>query len=282
MSAPAAAPRAPWVHVARLSLREAVKRRLVLAALLLSAAFLALYTTGMVLIARNSAGIPDTAAAAALTSLGLYALHFLGAFLALMTTAGAIAGEVDSGALHAPLARPLSRRAFLLGRWSALAGLAAVYVAAMGAAILLISGVAMDYEPLSGPRAVGLIASEAVLITTLGLWWSARMSAVATGVGVFCLFSIAWVAGFIEFIGDALGNATMTNLGIAVSLLIPTDALWRGASYYSQTPVVISGMGGGIPLFGSAPPAPALLAWSAVYVLGCLALALRAFGRRDL
>lgn len=278
----AAVDRRAWVHIARLSLREAVNRRLVLAALVLSGAFLALYATGMILIARNQAGIMDAAAASVLTSLGLYALHFLGAFLALMIAAGAIAGDVESGALHAPLARPLSRRSFLAGRWLALTALVCTYVAGMGAAIFLISSLVMAYQPISALRAVGLIAFEAALLTTLGVWLSTRLSTVATGVTVFSLFSIAWVAGFIEFIGDTLGNATMTYLGIAVSLVVPTDALWRGASYYSQSPVALSQMGGNIPLFGATPPTAALLAWSAVYLLACLALAMRAFERRDL
>lgn len=280
-----ARPRGAWVHVARLTLREAVNRKLVLAVLLLSGAFLALYTTGMVLLARNQAGALDAMAGSVLTSLGLYALYFLIAFLALTVAASAVAAEVDSGALHALLARPLSRRAFVLGRWAALVALLAAYAVAMGAAITTIAHLVVGHDPLSATRAVALIVFAAVLLVTLGLWWSTRLSAVATGVGLFCLFSIGWVAGFIEFIGDALGNATMTNLGIAVSLVIPTDALWRAASYYSQAPVVLGNMGrmgDGIPLFGSTPPAPAMLAWSAAYVLACLALALRSFGRRDL
>lgn len=275
-------PRGAWVHVARLSVREAVNRKLVLAALLLSGAFLALYTTGMVLLARNEGGVMDAMAGSVLTSLGLYALYFLVAFLALTVAASAVAAEVDSGSLHALLARPLSRRAFLLGRWAALAGLLTAYTVGMGGAITLVSRVVAGHEPLSATRAIALIAFSAVLLVTLGLWWSTRLSAVATGVGLFCLFSIAWIAGFIELIGDVIGNATMTNLGIAVSLLIPSDALWRAASYYSQSPVALGQMREGIPLFGSTPPAPALLLWSGLYVLACLALALRTFRRRDL
>src|SRR5688500_15637454 len=112
-----------WVHIAGMTLREAVNRKLVLAAVVLSVAFLALFTTGITLLERNSGGPIDAFAASALTSLGLYALHFLGAFLSLVVAVGAVSSEIESGALLALLARPLTRRAYLFGRWIALAGL---------------------------------------------------------------------------------------------------------------------------------------------------------------
>ncbi len=276
---------AAWLHIARLTLREAVSRKLVLAGTLLSGAFLLLFAVGMVLAADNQGGgVVNAAAASVLASLGLYALHFLAAFLAIVMAIGAVAPEIESGALHALLARPVSRRSFLLGRWLALALLLVAYAVLMGAAILTIARLAVGYQPLSGPRAISLIAVEAVLLLTLGLWGSTRLSTVANGVTVFCLFATAWVGGFIEFVGGVIDDAAMTNVGIAVSLLLPADALWRGASYYSQSPIVLaqSAGGPGIPLFGSAPPAAALLLWTALYMAAAMALAARAFDRRDL
>jgi Cu-processing system permease protein len=275
------APRHAWVHVARLTVREAVSRRLLLAALILSALFVALFATGLLLaVSSDRPGVLTAGVASVLVTLGLYALHFV----ALAMAVGAVSSEIESGALHALLARPLSRAAFLIGRWLALAGMIAVYVTAMAGAILLLGRLVVGYQPISAGRTLGLLVAEAVLLLTLALLVSTRLSSVAGGVVVFCLFAISWVAGFIEVIGEVLPNAGMVNLGIGVSLLMPADALWRGASYYSQSPVILAqaGAGGGIPLFGSAPPSTALLAWSAGYVAVCLALALAGFRRRDL
>jgi ABC-type transport system involved in multi-copper enzyme maturation permease subunit len=266
----------------RLTLREAINRKLVLAAVVFSMAFLALYAAGIALVAGERAGVLGATAGSLLASLGLYALHLLAAFLVLTGGIGSGSSDIDSGSLHALLARPLSRRTYLLGRWAGLALLVAVYVTLMGAAIVLIARL-WGFTPLSGVRAVALIAVAAILLLTVAVWGSTRLSTLANGMIVLSLFAMAWVAGFIELIGDALDNAAMTNLGIAVSLLMPTDALWRAASYYSQSPFVLFQAGGlGIPLFGQAPPAPALLVWTALYLTACLALALRTFGHRDL
>ena len=282
-AAPVAPPRSGWWIIARLTIREAVSRRLVLAAAVLSVGFIALFATGLLLLTnRADFGIIDTAAASVLASLGLYALHFLTAFLALLIGAGSIAADIDSGALHALLARPITRRAYLLGRWAGLVLLLATYVTAMGSAIIWIAAVIADYSPLSATRTLLLLVFEAVLLLTVAVLGSTRLSTVANGVAVFCLFSVAWIGGFIEAIGEALTNTAMTNLGIAVSLLMPSDALWRGASYYSQSAALIAQSGGEIPFLGGAPPAPSMLAWSALVVVGSLLLALRWFGRRDL
>src|SRR5229473_3311466 len=58
---------------------------------------------------------------ASLTLSGLYIVNLLSGFLALLLSVGAISAEVDSGTLHAVLARPIRRSQFLLGRWLAYA-----------------------------------------------------------------------------------------------------------------------------------------------------------------
>jgi Cu-processing system permease protein len=285
-AAPAGPARGAWLLVARLTVREAVNRRVVLAAAVLSTGFLVLFSVGTHLL-RSAEGAMSALAASVLASLGLYAVHFLGAFVALTVTVGAVAGEIDSGALHALLARPLSRRGYILGRWVGLVALVVGYVVLMGSSVLLISATLADHTAASPAGAVALMALEAVLLLTVGLLASTRLSTIASGVTVFCLFATAWIAGIIELIGEVTANEAMTRLGIAVSLLLPSDALWRGASYFSQSPFTQVLMGSrtasdSVPFLGSAPPSPALLAWSALYIVGALLLAMRLFRRRDL
>ena len=70
-----------------------------------------------------------------------------------------------------------------------------------------------------------------------------------------------------------------------MSLILPSDALWRGASYYLESPSMLAVLGaarGGIPFFSSTPPAPALVVWAVGYVVVILAGAVLAFRRRDL
>jgi ABC-type transport system involved in multi-copper enzyme maturation permease subunit len=63
-----------------------------------------------------------------LTVLGLYAAHFLSSFVVLFLTVDAISSEIDSGTLHAALARPIRRADVIVGRWLAYGGLIPILV----------------------------------------------------------------------------------------------------------------------------------------------------------
>jgi Sigma-70 region 2 len=113
---------------------------------------------------------------------------------------------------------------------------------------------------------------ETVVLLTAGLLGSTFLPTLANAVVLFSLFGLAWLGGIVEFIGQTVANQTLANLGVAVSLLFPSDAIWRAASYYLQPPTFLGeAVGrGGIPFAALTPPTTALLA------------ALRTFARRDL
>lgn len=276
--------------IARFTLAEAVSRRLVLAGVALSLAFVGLFALGFAFLYAKAveANDPDRLlavfAATVQTVLGLYAVQFLAAFLALFLSVGAISSEADSGTLHAVLARPVSRSAYVLQRWLALAGLVSGYVTVMAGALLLVARLVAGYQPVDPFRAIALMVLEAVVLLSLGLAGSTRLPTLANGVAAFSLFGLAWLAGIIEFVGTVVSNPAMTKLGIAVSLAVPSDALWRGASYYLQSPAFLAGAvaRGGIPFAALTPPAAPMVAWSALYALVLLFAAVLAFRRRDL
>jgi ABC-type transport system involved in multi-copper enzyme maturation permease subunit len=123
------------------------------------------------------------------------------------------------------------------------------------------------------------------VLLSLGLLTSTTWSAVTSGVVTFSLFGVAWLAGIIELIGTELGNQAMRTAGIIVSLIMPSDALWRGASYYLQSPSLIAlGSQGvaGNPFAGSAPPTTSLIVWATGYAIVLLAVAAWRLRRRDL
>jgi Cu-processing system permease protein len=279
--------------IARFTVQEAISRRLILAGALISLAFVGLFALGFAFlygfVAQDSVRDPTAnltliMTGTLLTVMGLYAVHFLSSFLALFLSVGAISGEIDAGTLHAILARPLRRAEFVLGRWLAYVGLMALYVGIMAALLLLVARLIAGYEAPDAPRAIALMMLGAVLLLTVSLFGSAVLSTLANGVVVFSLFGLAWLAGIIEVVGSILNNPATVNLGIAISLLVPSDAIWRGASYYLQAPAFLAAASSriGIPFASSAPPAPALVAWALVYPLLFLAAAIFAFRRRDL
>ena len=285
--------------IARFALMEAVSRRVVVAGIVLSLAFLALYTVGFSLIyaevlresltetPRPNRPAPVVVFGNVFTVMGMYAVHFLSSFMALFLSVGVIAGEIESGALHAVLARPMRRWELLVGRWLAGGLMICLYVAAMGASVLLVAQTIAGYEAPRPAAAIGLMMLGAVLLMTLGLFGSTLLSTVANGVVLFSLFGLAWLGGLNELIGGVLPNEAMVNLGIAVSLLVPSDSMWRAASYYVQSPAFLMGQAsmsqrGGIPFAALVEPAAAQIVWGALYPLVLLAAAVFSFSRRDL
>jgi Cu-processing system permease protein len=123
----------------------------------------------------------------------------------------------------------------------------------------------------------------------VSLLGSTVLPTLANGVVMLALFGLAWLGGIIGFVGTIPpGNEVMANLGTAVSLLLPADAVWRGASYHvlpSSLLVAssfVSSPEGGLPFGSTSPIAPAMLTWALAYPAACLALAVAAFRRRDL
>lgn len=279
--------------IARFTVHEAISRKLVLSAAVLSLLFLGLYVLGFSFVftqappfrgGRTPSSTETATAGTMLTVLGLYAVHFLSSFVALFLTVGAISSEIDSGTLHAVLARPIRRADVILGRWLAYSGLIGVYVGVMGGTILLLAWLIAGYEAFDPIRAIGLMAFGAILLLTVSLFGSTLFSTLANGVVSFTLFGMAWLGGIIEFTGGIVQNESMVSLGIAVSLLIPSDAIWKAASFYAQSPLflAVSGTRGQIPFIGAAPPTTALIVWALGHAILFLALAVRSFGRRDL
>jgi Cu-processing system permease protein len=297
--------------VARWTVLEARRRRLLLAGALLSVAFVALFVLGFALLYRTQqrdlleAQAQGTGPAAALNAreellamstilviLGLYGVQFLAALLGLFLGVASVSPEIDSGALHAVLARPLSRLQYLMGRFLALAGLLTAYVVVMSGALLLTARIVAGYRPGDVTRVVGLMVLQVLILLAVSLLGSTVLPTLANGVVMLVLFGLAWLGGIIGFVGTIPpGNELLANLGTAVSLLLPADAVWRGASYHVLPPSFLvassfAGGGGddvvGIPFGSTTPMAPAMLAWALAYPVACLALAVAAFRRRDL
>jgi ABC-2 type transport system permease protein len=288
------------LQIARFTLQEAVSRRLILAGVLISFGFIGLFALGFHFAYDRSIESAASAeqrlslgvAFATLTLFGVYVVNYLASFLALFLSVAAVSGEVDSGTLHAVLARPLRRSEFVVGRWLGYACMIGVYIVAMTGLVLLIARAIAGYEVPNPTPALLLMLLEGVLLLTLSLFGSTILPTLANGIVVFTMLGLAWLAGVIEFVGRLLASTTqstgadaMLNTGTAVSLLLPSDALWRGASYYLASPSLLAALGatrGGIPFFSSLPPPPALIWWSVGYVVVMLAGAVLAFRARDL
>jgi Cu-processing system permease protein len=294
--------------VARWTVLEARRRRLLLAGVVLSVAFVAVFALAFTLLYHNQQQSLLSGQAAPsdptgrlnpreellllstiLVVLGLYGVQFLAALLALFLGVASISPEVDSGTLHAVLARPLSRLDYLLGRFLALTGMLIAYIVVMSGALLLTARIVAGYQAGDATRVVGLMILQVLVLLAVSLLGSTVLPTLANGVVMLALFGLAWLGGIIQFIGTLPpGNDLMANLGTAVSLLLPADAVWRGASYHLMPPSLLAAGSlvdqgtSTLPFASITPIAPAMLTWVLAYPAACIGLAVAAFRRRDL
>lgn len=272
--------------IARLTLMEAVKRRLLLTGTIVGLAFVALVVAAFWFLgarADTSDGVLSAVASTFVTVFGLYTVYFMTGLVAVFLAAGAISGDVQSGVLQAVLARPLSRAQYVLGRWAGLAALVAVYVCVMAGALLAAAWLLAGYAALDPVATVALLVLQATVLASLALLGSTLLPTVANAVAVLTLFGLAWLAGIVGTIGRSIDNDGMVVMANVVSVVVPSDAIWRAASYFAQSPLLRSaGEVPGIPFASATAPPVAVIAWGLAYPVAALGLSALVFSRRDL
>lgn len=271
--------------VAHLTLAEARRRRILAAALVLGTAFVLVFAVGFHFIVRGIAAesgpaVQKTAAMAVIVMVALYAANFLVVMTSVLVTIDTLAGEIGSGVIEALCTKPLPRASVALGKWLGCFALLAVYATLLCGGVLLVAWLVGGYVPPHALRGAALILFEGMVLLTLALAGGTRLSTLANGVTVFGLYGVAFVGGWMEQIGTHLGNATVRYIGIAASLLVPSESLWQLASHGMQ-PAIVRDLGMS-PFSPVSVPSPAMVAWAALHVLVVLAVALWSFQRRDL
>jgi ABC-type transport system involved in multi-copper enzyme maturation permease subunit len=275
------------------SAREGVRRRVFLAVLVLTAAFLGLYGVGAHFVFRDvrsfaggEQGILDPKAFAGATIFGLamFAILFLGAVLSVFLTLGAVRGDAESGLLQPLVVRPVGRTTMLLARFAGAAGLSAAYVVIVYLAAWAITRATGHWSPdhLLGP-ALGLALAVSI-VAAISLLLSVLLPVTAQGIVVFMVFGAGLTAGLLAQIGHAIDSDSLHAIGRVASWALPFEGLYAAGLH-----ALISGTSGltGVvlqlgPFGGSEAAGPGLIAWAFAYMLGVLALATLVFSRRDL
>ena len=125
-----------------------------LVVLLLTLAFLALYTLGTVQAFEDTKSFAADAfvdeealAGSTLVGLAMFATLFLGTVLAVFLTLGAVRGDAERGLLQPLVVRPVGRAALLLGRFAGAASVCAAYALLVFAAAVAITGAVGGWWP---------------------------------------------------------------------------------------------------------------------------------------
>ena len=276
--------------VAGLTLREAARRRVLLALAVLTLVLIAVSGWGFSRFAAETGGTLTSGEARLTASILLNLVMFGYSLIAALGTAflagPTLAGETESGIALAVLALPIRRSAFLLGKWLGLVTFGAGFVVLAGLAQIVVVRLTVDYWPPSPVTALALLAAQTVVLLTLAVLLSTVISPMASGVVAVGLFCTTWVAGVVGGIGASLDNEAVARVGSVSRMLLPTDGLWRGAMHGFQDPSALLQFGGAdgeaFPFLSVAPLTWAYLGWAVVWVAMVWGLAAVSFVRRDL
>ena len=285
----------PALVIARLTVQEASRRRLLLALVILTLVVVGFSAWGfnkITTVTRSDGTTLPAVQVTLITSQLLIVVTFMySGVLALSAAVVAgplISSEVESGLLLSMLARPMRRSEVVIGKWLGLAVLVAIYAA--GSALLEIAAVdwATGYVPPHPIDLIVYVGAEGLALLSLGLLLSTRMSGITGGVIALVAWLIAWIGGIVGDIGTALQNEAIQNIGTVSHLLLPTDGLWRGAVYAMEPDAVLATLraGGAIasanPFAASEPPPIQFLAWVVIWFAVMLTLSIWSFRTREI
>jgi ABC-type transport system involved in multi-copper enzyme maturation permease subunit len=285
----------PILVIARLTVQESSRRRLLLALLVLTLLVVGFSAWGFnkITTINQSDGTPlPPAQIAFITSQLLIVVTFMfSGVLALSAAVVAgplISGEVESGLLLSMLARPVRRSEVVIGKWLGLGVLVALYAAVAGGAELLAVDWATGYVPPHPVQLLAYVGAEGLILLSLGLLLSTRLSGITAGVIALVAWLVAWIAGVVGDIGTGLQNDALEQVGVISHLVLPSDGLWRGAIFAMEPDSFIAALkalgtaGRANPFAATDPPPLSFLVWVAIWFGIILGLSVLSFRRREI
>jgi ABC-2 type transport system permease protein len=278
--------------IAKLTIGEAARRRVlwVLVGLAALAVSLTAWGVASLISSARDNGITELDLKFAVSQVLIF-IAFMFGFVLVMTAAffgsPAIATDLESGIAQAMLARPLPRASYLLGRWLGLAVVIVGYAIASGLLAIAVVGIVSGYLPPDPILPVAYLAGQALVLLALTVLLSTRLPPIAGGAIAVVAYGLAWMAGVLGKIGLAIGAPSLVNLSDASRFVLPTDALWQGVVYGLEPSFVINAaedqfVARASPFFAASGPPAAIVAWSVIWVLLVLALAVTQLRRREL
>ncbi|MDA8331643.1 MAG: ABC transporter permease subunit [Candidatus Dormibacteraeota bacterium] len=280
---------AVWV-IARLTFKELLRRRLVLALLALTAIVVGLTAWGFSRIpGLHIGGQPLTPGEVQLASsqlllLVMFMFSFVLALTCAFLAAPAVAGDLESGIAQAVLARPLRREEFLVGRWVGLAVPVLVYAVLSTSAVFLLVDWTTGYLPRQLVPAEAALVVEGLCLLTLALALSTRLSTMTAGVISVIAFGTMWLGGVAGAFGQVFHNQAISDVGVITHFLLPTDGMWRAAVFAIEpvSSVAAASHGFGSTFQVSQGPTMAYLAYVGCWFVAVLVIALFSLHQREI
>jgi ABC-type transport system involved in multi-copper enzyme maturation permease subunit len=285
----------PVLVIARLTVQEASRRRLLLALVILTLIVVGFSAWGFnkitTVTGSNGSTLPHDQVQLITSQLLIVVTFMYSGVLALSAAVVAgplISSEVESGLLLSVLARPVRRSEVVIGKWLGLGALVAIYAGGSGLLEMAAVDWATGYMPPHPLELTLFVCAEGLALLSLGLLLSTRLSGITGGVIALVAWLMGWIGGVVGDIGTGLQNQAVENIGTISRLILPTDGLWRGAVYAMEPDAVIASLrlagtiGRANPFSAVDPPPLAFLAWVAVWFALMLGLSIWSFRSREI
>lgn len=282
------------LSIIKLTFREILSRRIFFITLLMTLAFLIFFgvvnhyaAQGFIQAMHGFDGtnaIIQNSIRSQIIMMGLNFSSMILALLTILSTVGGVAGEIENHQIDTILARPLTRRSYVLGKFLGLGTVVVVYALSLFVGVLLINqltggDIAARLEPSSVIQGGLIFVLSPLLIVAAGLWLSTRMSTINSGIILIILYGVGFVGGLVEQIGTLLNNPSLINTGIVSSLIFPYNALFR------KTDALLTDSGSSaMAMFNGgtgSEPSNLMLGYGVLYTLTLLFWAIRHFEGRD-
>jgi ABC-type transport system involved in multi-copper enzyme maturation permease subunit len=283
--------------IGRLTILEALRRRILRALALLTVVIVVLTGWGFGAIVGNARehALAELEIMAGLSQL-LILVAFMFSFVLAMTAAflgsPAIAADLESGVLLAVAARPIRRAEILLGKWLGLTAIAVGYAVGAGLLEIQAAKIASGYAPPDSLGATLFLAAQATVLLTIAVLLSVRLPPIAGGAVAVVLFGLSWIAGVLVNIAGLLQLDSLARSLDLARYLLPLDGLWRGTVFALEPPAILlaaSGAGGraqrivtNSPFYASSGPSTEFIVYVALWTVVVLALAIVSFRRREI
>jgi ABC-type transport system involved in multi-copper enzyme maturation permease subunit len=273
-----------WI-IARVTFREAARRKILWTALLAAAAFLFLFATGMHYQVRDAhfTRVPPVLRYQILSSIlqiGFYAVDLLAVLMAVLTSVDTISGEIASCTIHAIATKPVHRSQLLLGKWLGFAAMIAVYVALVFGGVLAVGYFIGGVRVHGALQGASLVYLECLVVLTATFLFGTWFSTLTNGVVVLGMHGLAFIGGWLEQIGTVTQSDRLVTLGILSSIVMPSESVWRRASYVMQSSTARALDFS--PFATRSAPSGVMMVYAVLYLLVALFAALYHFRNRDL
>lgn len=269
--------------LARFTFKETIRTRTMIGGLVISLLYLAVVPM-LSTTSGGGAAVGDTAmqttAGRDFLTFALGGLNFIGMFMAIFTTLGAVYTEIDKGTIITIVSKPVSRWQVIVGKWAGHVMLMGGYVLLMGMAlwisVILGSGTFVwRFFP-----ALLLVCLNVITMVSLTLAFSTFLPIVANAIFVFLMMVFTSNLRIINAIGQTSESFILKSIAAIFRNVLPVSEVSDLAS------LVMMGEQRAQELTGSEAAAFTPRSWSflyeIVYLAAMVAIAAWVFKKKDL